>query len=245
MDPNTYRNEYDTDRGDAYWRRRAITLAAGLGLLGLLAWAFTGGGGKPSSPNPAPGSTQASGLRSAAAYGGSPTALTSPPAGASGVGPTPPGPSSGPASGSPRPSSSAARGDPSRRCSAGTLVLSLVTSKLSYSGGQDPQFDVYAVSTSAGRCPLDLGSAKLSVVVMASGRIIWDSADCAGGSGGRVAELSRGVPATESIVWHRAVSLPGCVTLAAARRGSYQVQARTTWGGAAVSSPLRVFKLVR
>lgn len=241
MDPNTYRNEYDTDRGDAYWRRRAITLAAGLGVLGLLAWAFTGGGGKPSSPDPAPGSTQASGLRSAAAYGGSPTGPTSPSAGASGVGPTSPGPPSG----SPRPSSAAARGNPSGRCSAGTLVLSLFTSKLSYSGGQDPQFDVYAVSTSAGRCPLDLGPAKLSVVVMASGRIIWDSADCPGGSPGRVAELSRGVPATESIAWNRAVSLPGCVTLASARRGSYQVQARTTWGGAAVSSPLRVFKLVR
>jgi hypothetical protein len=75
---------------------------------------------------------------------------------------------------------------------------------------------------------------------MSSGRVIWDSADCARGDPGRVAELSRGVPAQESIVWNRVVSLPGCVTLASARPGAYQVQART----GAVSSPVRAFKLV-
>jgi hypothetical protein len=57
----------------------------------------------------------------------------------------------------------------------------------------------------------------------------------------RVAELSRGVPAQESVVWNRAVTLPGCVTLASARAGTYQVQARA----GTVSSPVRTFRLLR
>jgi hypothetical protein len=120
-------------------------------------------------------------------------------------------------------------------------VLSLFTSASSYRGGQYPAFDVYVVSTAAGRCALDLGPSKLDVVVMSAGRVIWDSADCSRGVPDRVAELSRGVPAQESVVWNRAVTLPGCVTLASARPGTYQVQART----GAVSSPVRTFRLVR
>ena len=58
-----------------------ITLCAGLALLGLLAWAFSGGGGKPAAKKAA----QASGALPAAAYSGTPTpgAATSPGADAS------------------------------------------------------------------------------------------------------------------------------------------------------------------
>ena len=101
MDRNAYRDENDTGQpdayqpdayqgdtyhgdayqGDAYWRRRVITLCAGLALLGLLAWAFSGGGGKPAAKK----GSQASGARPAAAYSGTPTpgADTSPGANAS------------------------------------------------------------------------------------------------------------------------------------------------------------------
>ena len=59
MDRNAYRDDDDTDQPDAsqpdaYWRRRVITLCAGLALLGLLAWAFSGGGGKPAAAKTAP-----------------------------------------------------------------------------------------------------------------------------------------------------------------------------------------------
>jgi hypothetical protein len=77
--PDAY--EADTYQPDAYWRRRVITLCAGLALLGLLAWAFSGGGGKPAAKK----GSQASGALPAAAYSGTPTpgADTSPGANAS------------------------------------------------------------------------------------------------------------------------------------------------------------------
>jgi hypothetical protein len=65
--PSLYPDEDDSypgesepypDQPDTYWRRRIATLAAGLGVLGLLAWAFSGGGGKPT---PTPGNSPASG----------------------------------------------------------------------------------------------------------------------------------------------------------------------------------------
>jgi hypothetical protein len=245
---NTHRDDSDRGRTEAYWRRRTVTLAAGLGLLALLAWAFSGGGGKPVPASPAQGSTQPSVLGPAAAFTGSPAPS---PTGPGPAGPAVPGLSSasGSASASSSASASPAAGVPAPpgpsvaggRCSPKTLVLSLFASRPSYGRGQFPEFDVYAVSTEAGRCALPIGPGKLDVVVMSAGRVVWDSADCARGQPSRVAELSRGVPAQESITWNRAVTLPGCVTLASARPGTYQVQARS----GAVSSPVRTFRLVR
>jgi len=255
MNSNAYSDEEeDTERPDSYWRRRVITLAAGLGLAGLLGWAFTGNG-KP--VNPAPRTSQASGVWPAAAYSGAPSASAT---GSAAAGSAAAGSVTGrsPASGLPSPSSprssggtptasasvsgQAAVGVTAEGCSAQAVVLSLFTSRAEYSGGQDPQFELYAVSTASGACPFDTGQKKLHVVVMSSGRIIWDSADCARGRGSRVAELRRGVPAQETVSWNRTISLPGCVTLASsARAGTYQVQART----ATAASPVRTFKLAR
>jgi hypothetical protein len=122
------------------------------------------------------------------------------------------------------------------------VVLSLSLSSSKYYPGQDPEFDLYAVSTGSGTCAFDTSPAKLYVVVMSEGRIIWDSADCANGNADQVADLDRGVPAQESVTWNRSISLPGCITLAsAARLGTYQVQARS----ATVDSPMQTFKLAR
>ena len=119
-------------------------------------------------------------------------------------------------------------------------MLSLFTSKSSYHAGQDPVFEVYAVSTASRGCTFNLGPAKLHVLVSSSGRVIWDSADCTRGRPNKVAGLRRGVPAQESLSWNRTISLPGCVTVASsARPGTYQVQARDT----SVASPVRIFKL--
>jgi len=129
---------------------------------------------------------------------------------------------------------------PGGGCYPSAVVLSLFSSQSEYRKGQDPEFDLYAVSTGSGTCSFNVSPAKLHVVVMSAGRIIWDSADCTKGSASQVAWLSRGVPAQESVTWNRSISLPGCETLAtAARAGTYQVQARS----ASVDSPTRTFKL--
>ena len=49
MDPNIPRGESWEGRPDPYWRRRVIVLAGALGVLGLLVWACSAGGG-PGNP---------------------------------------------------------------------------------------------------------------------------------------------------------------------------------------------------
>jgi hypothetical protein len=251
MDRNAYRDQEGTDQPDTYRRRRAVALVAGLGLIGLLAWAFAGGGGGGGKPGTPPqGSSQTYRLLPVAA---SRSAAASSPAGARA---RPPGAAGPRASGLPTPSATpAASGSPAAGqltpeagqqpggpCAPDTVVLSVFSARPSYSGGQDPQFSVYAVSTAAGTCTFDLGPGTLHLDVMSSGRIIWDSSDCARSDDTWVARLSRGVPELESITWNRTITLPGCVTLASsARAGTYQAQAWTTSAASAVLS----FALVR
>jgi hypothetical protein len=255
MEQDAYRDDDDdTDQPDSYWRRRVIMLVAGLSLLGLFAWIFSGGGGKP-PVTPAAKTSQAAGILPAAAYSGVPTPTPTPTVTGSGSGSASPSPS---ASGKPTAGKTAAGKSPAKAhatssapavtsarapgggCYPSAVVLSLFSSQSDYPKGQNPEFDLYAVSTGSGTCSFSLSPAKLHVVVMSAGRIIWDSADCTHGSANQVAWLSRGVPAQESISWNRSISLPGCVTLAsAARAGTYQVQARS----ASVDSPVRTFKL--
>ena len=286
MDRNAYRDDDDTDQPDAsqpdaYWRRRVITLCAGLALLGLLAWAFSGGGGKPAAAKKA---AQASGALPAAAYSGTrasgaaaSAAVNGAPASGAPASPSPgadasasagssaslPFLTASPSPGTSTPGASAraaraaatdsaaagpANGDgasgvePGGGCAPNAIVLSVFTSKTSYHAGQYPVFEVYAVSTASRACTFNLSPAKLHVLVSSSGRVIWDSADCARGRRNKVAELRRGVPTQESLSWNRTISLPGCVTVASsARPGPYQVQARD----ASVASPFRTFKLAR
>jgi hypothetical protein len=262
MDRDAYRDDNGTDQPDTYqpdtyWRRRAVTLAAGLAVVGLLAWAFSGGGGKPA---PAARNTPGSSLLPAAAYHSVSAAPSSPGADAAVPGLTSASPSATPtgsasaratrsrssqvtptaaASDSASASTANAAGS-GGRCSPGAVVLSLFSSGSSYPAGQDPQFRLDAVSTAAGRCTFDFGPAHLHLVVMSAGRVIWDSADCARSGDTRAGTLSRGVPVQESIAWDRSITLPGCVTLASsARPGTYQAQART----AGVASQVRTFKI--
>jgi hypothetical protein len=119
------------------------------------------------------------------------------------------------------------------------VVLSLVSTRSKYRSGQDPEFDLYAVSTASGTCSFDTAPENLHVVVLSAGHIIWDSADCTRGETSRVLKLSRGIPAQESITWNRTITLSGCVALASSGPGTYQVQARA----ADVVSLARTFKL--
>lgn len=250
------------DQPYPYWRRRAVTLAAGLGVLGLLAWAFSSGGGTPA---PAPHNSPAAGALSAPAYPSVPASgslagpgsrSASPSAGANAAVPglaspgtsglpsatSRPGGKSAKSRASARTARAAANTGPSGRCSPNSVVLSLFSGSRSYRPGQNPQFGVNAVSTAPGTCTFDLSPAQLHLLVMSAGRVIWDSADCGRGGGTKLSRLTRGIPVQEYFTWNRAITLPGCVTLASsARPGSYQAQARTP----AISSGTFSFKLAR
>ena len=263
MNGTSYRDDTDTDQPETYWRRRAITLTGGLVLLGLLAWAFSDGGGKPGHPaaasSPAattPGAQYQSGppLQPSASAGASAPADATANASAGADAAVPGLPRAG-ISGLPAAAASAATAtakagaglapassDPAPSggdCSPGSVVLSLFSTRPSYSAHEFPEFDIYAVSTAPGTCTVNLGPGQLHLTVMSAGRVIWDSSDCSRG-GNQDDQLSRGVPVQTSVTWNRAITLPGCIMLAAsARPGSYQAQVRTS----AVASQIRTFKL--
>jgi hypothetical protein len=267
MGMDTYRDDDEEDpsddyRSDAYWRRRAVTLALGLVLLAVVIWVFTGGGGgQPASPAAA-GSQQPS-LQPEAAYSAVPTAppATQAPLNTPTAANTPRTRPS--ASGSASASASAAahsggkggKGDKDTKkgnggsgsgsggqCSPADIVLSLFSSKSSYGAGEDPRFEVYVVSTAPAACTFALGPDKLQLQVMSAGRVVWDSADCARAGSARTATLKRGVPAQESISWNRTSTVPGCATLTSSvRPGTYQVRVKD---GDAASAVL-VIKLTR
>jgi hypothetical protein len=234
MDRNAYRDDNGTDQPEPYWRRRAAILAAGLGLLGLLAWAFSGGG-QPAGP--APRNSPASGALSAAT---APPSVPAYPAPATANAATANAARSTAKTARPDATRSAVSAAPGGRCPPGAVVLSLFGSGRSFPAGQNPEFGVDAVSTAPGTCTFDLSPAQLHLVVMSAGRVIWDSADCARGDGTQLSRLSRGVPVQEYFTWNRAITLPGCVTLAsAARPGSYTAQVKTP----AASSGVYTFRL--
>jgi hypothetical protein len=230
---------------DTYRRRRVLALLAGLGLIGLLAWAFAGGGGQPAAP-PA-GSAPTYHLLPAAASRSATAShrASAAPAPAHQEASGPPSPSASPAASASGSASAGLAGGlltSEGLCAPGTVVLSVFSTRPSYPGGQDPEFAVYAVSTAALPCTFDLGPGRLRLEVTYSGRVIWDSGDCARSDNTWTARLRRGVPVLESITWNRTITLPGCVTLASSvRAGTYQAQAWT----ASASSAVLSFRLVR
>lgn len=252
MGQDIYSDESDAGRPAAYWRRRVIAMCAGLILLALLAWAFSGGGkatgtaqkGSPTSSARPAVAYSGSSASPASGTGGS-AAASSAPAGSAAILPFPTMTSG--SSGTPTRKAAVAPGggtgvEPGGGCAPGSVVLSLFTSRTSYYAGQYPAFQVDAVSTASRTCSFDLSPRRLHVQVTSSGRVIWDSADCSNGEPNRAVQLRRGVPTEASVTWHRIISLPGCVTVASlARPGTYQVQAKD----ASVTSPVRSFKLVR
>jgi hypothetical protein len=128
-------------------------------------------------------------------------------------------------------------------CSPGRIVLSLLTSQAHYGPGQQPQFEVYAVSTASAPCDLAYGSTAVRVMVTSQGHIVWDSAAC--GSQGPVpaAGLLRfmpGVPRVATVPWDRYGDTAGCAgPTGAGASGSLDVVAMAD----GQSSPVRTFSL--
>ena len=211
MDPNATRND---DDAEAYWRRRAAILAAGLLALGLLAWALSGSGGTGPRPGPGPGLAQerANALPSAA-YGSDPAGSPAPSMPAAGNAPLASGsagPSASPSDGAQKPAAPRSSRHGSRAggsCQPGSVVVTVFTGKPSYGPGEEPAFDVYAVSTAASPCTFSFGGKAVRVLVLAHGRTVWDSAACPAAPA-RTLKLIRGVPEQASVTWNRRVPHP-------------------------------------
>lgn len=259
MDPNALRSRGRNDEADAYWRRRFFTLVAGLGVIGLLAWATSGAVGGQAAHQTAGSGQSGNGNVSAAAYG---SAAPGQPAGVAG---TPSGQPSAQASvslpasatpsatapartpharktpaGQPAKAKSAAAGQPGAACPARDIVLTLSVSKPAYGRGAHPAFLIDIVSTDAAACAFDTGRKSLRVLITGGSRATWDSGACLRGATAHVEHLRRGVPSAVSIVWDRHLRTAGCTTAeVAATPGRYEVMAVS----GAVVSPAKAFTL--
>jgi hypothetical protein len=243
MNPNAPRSRSRNAEADAYWRRRFFTLLAGLGVLGLLAWAFSGT--VSGTPHQGPGSGQPGAANaSAAAYGtaapgqpaGSATTPTAPPSGQASVFLPASSPSPKPSAPAPARARKNAATGPSRKsaqaatarhtCPAHDIVLTLLASKTSYGPAELPKFQVDIVSTDAAACTLNVGRQSLRVLITSGSRATWDSGACLRGATAHVERLRRGIPVVVSITWNRRLRAGGCSKAALkAARGRYVAMA--------------------
>ena len=243
-----------------YWRRRFIALTVGLGILSLIAWAFSGtmGASQAGGSTAAGGARASHGLpaRAAAGSGGSGDASRPAPqrqtTASSAASPT------ARPSASAQPSASPATGalaqadhppaqlaafaprrapHPARACSPGDVVLSLFVDQDSYGQGQLPEFDVNVVSTATRTCGFNVGAKHLSLVVRAHGKRVWASVKCATGHGTLTTNLARGVPVIVPVSWNRQTSALACQgTGQQAPAGRYTASASD---GGVASNPVR------
>jgi hypothetical protein len=249
-------DDYDTpydqeddglDDADAYWRRRFLLLAAGVGAVVLAVWLYPGGGTTPPPLTPGTRASMASLAKGtplpSVAYG-DPYPTATPSASATPT-PTPtPKPShTATQQGTayhPRPTTSPSKKASAAKCAPASIVLSLFTSESSYGPTAQPTFDVYAVSTASGTCQLPYGPGSVRVVVTRHGRVVWDSAACRPPSAAPVT-FKLGVPQVLAISWNRKAAKPaGCAgTLPPGSTGTFDAVAMT----AGQSSPVRPFTL--
>jgi hypothetical protein len=241
---------------DSYWRRRFLILAGGLVVLGAMAWGLSTllGPAKPiagSGPGAAAPALPAQDTLPPAAYGlpyGA-TASRAAPAGQPGNAAAGGGPSTRGSAGPPGPTAHSAPGKGTAAaaapaaCSPGSIVLSLFTGQARYGPGQQPQFEVYAVSTAPGACDLAYGPSVVHVMVTSQSRVVWDSAACNGRAAAPAASpvrFTRGVPRVAIVSWNRQAGTAGCGgSVPAGVTGTFSVVATAD----GQSSPVRTFTL--
>jgi hypothetical protein len=243
---------YEYPDPESYWRRRFFILVGGLVLVGGITWVLSVMAG-PVKPIQVAGKGHVGPSASlsvrdtlpAAAYGAPSGAASAggPSSGGASAAATPGAASSGSASGGGSATAPAASG---RTCSPASIVLSLFTTQSRYSAGQQPRFEVYAVSTALGTCELAYGPSAVRVVVTRKGQVMWDSAACAPQGRAPVAlgpsRFTQGVPRVTAITWDRRASSIGCAgAVPAGATGAFDAVAMAD----GMSSQVRAFSLSR
>ncbi len=198
-----------------YWRRRAVVLGVGMGLLTAFGWGVNGllAGHSPAQAALTGHTTQAGSAR-AHRHHSRPRPAASP---------------------TPRPSPArsrhhkAAPPQPTGRvlaCAPGAVTLSISSPQSWYQTGATPRFTVRA-ATSGQACRFKVSSTSVAVVVAAAGHRVWSSADCASASGSSTVLLTGSRPAVVlRVSWDRKTSAPGCAGASRlASPGEYQVRA--------------------
>lgn len=229
---------------EVYWRRRVIALAAGLAVLGLLAWAVGGA----SATHQVASTTSFNQSQPPVTPSGFPTPATS----SASPSPSPSASSSSP-SPSPSPSGSKTPGQPAKKaaaarhssgkhatrrrtaaglsalgddCPSGDVVVSLAASGQTFDAAARPEFTITVVSTAGRACQFNVGPRYLTLVIESGAVREWGSGDCVRGGGTKVAMLTRGVPVQRKLTWNRTLSAPGChLPPSAARPGTYTATA--------------------
>jgi hypothetical protein len=226
MDPNAPRGNQWPGEPDTYWRRRVFALAAGLGILGLLAWACSGALSGAQAPRQTSVTSSPAAAQSAAGnQSGAGSQSVGSPSAAAASGKAAGSGAGGRASGSPTASPTAtptstarhnrnAHVTPARRpgsaCAPADVVVSLFTSQQTYRPAAPPQFTVAVVNTGRPTCAFAVDARSLRLVVKSGQVRVWSPADCTRGTVTEVARLPRGVPYVTYLSWNRIRSSPHC-----------------------------------
>jgi hypothetical protein len=203
-----------------YWRRRAVVLVLGIGLLSGLGWTVNGVLAASSSAGQASPPTGPSTVDSIPAH--LPTRPASPAHPAHTPSPLPTPTLAPTRHGRTRGVHAAGR---TAACAAGTVTLRLYSPQWFYQAGKMPRFTVRAVYAGTRPCRFNMGTRFVSVVVAAR-RPVWSSADCPPGHRWKMTVLSTGRPAVLHVLWDRKTASPGCAgAQRPARPGEYKVTA--------------------
>ena len=216
-----------------------MALTVGLGILSLIAWAFSGtlgagraggstaagdarashghaagatadSGRSKGAANPAAQPTVAASATAQPSASAQPSARTQPSASAQPSASVPVGAQAGHAPAQMAGFAPHRASHPARACKPGDVVISLFVGQDSYGQGQLPEFDVNVVSTAATTCRFNVGAKRLSLVVRAHGKRVWASAECAAGHAALTTNLTRGVPVIVPVSWNRQTSALSC-----------------------------------
>ncbi|MEB3963107.1 hypothetical protein OKJ48_23070 [Streptomyces kunmingensis] len=115
-------------------------------------------------------------------------------------------------------------------CTAGGVTLTVRSAHNSYTPGQKPKLELIAKNTTEKTCKVDLGpkTAVVTITKADGDKKYWSSEDCPAGAGSRLLEVPAGGKVTQTLVWDRKASAPGCATPPAgvAGAGTYLVEVK-------------------